>query len=119
MAVLTTTKKLYVKQVCADLETAILLDTGVEQMSLCRGWKSDKYSVDSGLICAYRKSNGVYAKVYKKVNDEYVWETLPQLLYEPVEHVEVKRLNDYRIGVYVTNPNRLLLSERFYIGGTS
>ena len=119
MAVLTTTKKLYVKQVCADLETAILLDTGVEQMSLCRGWKSDKYSVDSGLICAYRKSNGVYAKVYKKVNDEYVWETLPQLLYEPVDHVEVKRLNDYRIGVYVTNPNRLLLSERFYIGGTS
>ena len=119
MAVLTTTKKLYVKQVCADLETAILLDTGVEQMSLCRGWKSDKYSVDSGLICAYRKSNGVFAKVYKKVNGEYVWETLPQLLYEPVDHVEVKRLNDYRIGVYVTNPNRLLLSERFYIGGTS
>lgn len=119
MAVITTTKKLYVKQVCADIETAILLDTGVEQASLCRGWKSDKYSVDSGLICAYRKSNGVYAKVYKKVNDEYVWETLPQLLYEPVEHVEVKRLNDYRIGVYVTNPNRLLLSERFYIGGTS
>lgn len=119
MAVITTTKKLYVKQVCADITTAILLDTGVEQASLCRGWKSDKYSVDSGLICAYRKSNGVYAKVYKKVNDEYVWETLPQLLYEPVEHVEVKRLNDYRIGVYVTNPNRLLLSERFYIGGTS
>lgn len=119
MAVITTTKKLYVKQVCADIETAILLDTGVEQASLCRGWKSDKYSVDSGLICAYRKSNGVYAKVYKKVNGEYVWETLPQLLYEPVEHVEVKRLNDYRIGVYVTNPNRLLLSERFYIGGTS
>lgn len=119
MAVITTTKKLYVKQVCADITTAILLDTGVEQASLCRGWKSDKYSVDSGLICAYRKSNGVYAKVYKKVNGEYVWETLPQLLYEPVDHVEVKRLNDYRIGVYVTNPNRLLLSERFYIGGTS
>lgn len=119
MAVITTTKKLYVKQVCADIETAILLDTGVEQASLCRGWKSDKYSVDSGLICAYRKANGVYAKVYKKVNGEYVWETLPQLLYEPVDHVEVKRLNDYRIGVYVTNPNRLLLSERFYIGGTS
>ena len=119
MAVITTTKKLYVKQVCADIETAILLDTGVEQASLCRGWKSDKYSVDSGLICAYRKANGVYAKVYKKVNGEYVWETLPHLLYEPVDHVEVKRLNDYRIGVYVTNPNRLLLSERFYIGGTS
>lgn len=119
MAVITTTKKLYVKQVCADITTAILLDTGVEQASLCRGWKSDKYSVDSGLICAYRKANGVYAKVYKKVNGEYVWETLPQLLYEPVDHVEVKRLNDYRIGVYVTNPNRLLLSERFYIGGTS
>jgi len=119
MAVITTTKKLYVKQVCADITTAILLDTGVEQASLCRGWKSDKYSVDSGLICAYRKANGVYAKVYKKVNGEYVWETLPQLLYEPVDYVEVKRLNDYRIGVYVTNPNRLLLSERFYIGGTS
>lgn len=119
MAVITTTKKLYVKQVCADIETAILLDTGVEQASLCRGWKSDKYSVDSGLICAYRKADGVYAKVYKKIDGEYVWETLPQLLYEPVDHVEVKRMNDYRIGVYVTNPNRLLLSERFYIGGTS
>lgn len=119
LAVITSTKKLYVKQVCADIETAILLDTGVEQASLCRGWKSDKYSVDSGLICAYRKADGVYAKVYKKIDGEYVWETLPQLLYEPVDHVEVKRMNDYRIGVYVTNPNRLLLSERFYIGGTS
>ena len=119
MAVITTTKKLYVKQVCADITTAILLDTDVEQASLCRGWKSDKYGVDSGLICAYRKQNGVFAKVYKKVNGEYAWETLPQLLYEHVDHVEVKRLNDYRIGIYVTNPNRLLLSERFYIGGTS
>lgn len=119
MAVITTTKKLYVKQVRADIETAILLDTDVEQASLCRGWKSDKYGVDSGLICAYRKQNGVFAKVYKKVNGEYAWETLPQLLYGSVEHVEVKRLNDYRIGVYVTNPNRLLISERFYIGDTS
>ena len=70
MAVITTTKKLYVKQVCADIETAILLDTEVEQASLCRGWKSDKYSVDSGLICAYRKADGVYAKVYKKIDGE-------------------------------------------------
>lgn len=112
-------KHMYVKRVGADVTTSVLLDTDVEQASICRGWKSDKYDVDAGVIVAYRKADGVYIRVYHKVADEMKWDTAQQILEEPVEHVEVKRRNDFRIGIYTTNPNRVMLSDRYYIGGTS
>lgn len=112
-------KHLYVKRVATDVTTAVLLDTGVEQASVCRGWKSDKYNVDAGLIVAYRKADGVYIKVHHEIAGEMIWNTAQQILDEPVEHVEVKRLNDFRIGIYTTNPNKVILSDRYYIGGTS
>lgn len=112
-------KHMYVKKVGADVSTAVLLDTDVEQASVCRGWKSDKYNVDAGLIVAYRKATGVFMRVRHEVAGEIIWDTVQQILDTSVEHVEVKRLNDFRIGIYTTNPNKVMLSDRYYIGGTS
>lgn len=110
---------LYVKRVGADIDTAYQLDTDVEQASVCRGWKSDVYKVDAGLIVAYRKANGVYIRVHHPVKGTIVWDTAQTITDEHVDHVEVKRLNDFRIGIFTTNPNKLYLSERYYIGGTT
>lgn len=117
--VITTSGKLYVKKALEPIENAVLLDTGVLEASVCRGWKSDKYSVDSGLFVAYTKHIGAYYQNYLEVNGEYVWSGAVELASTVVNHIEVKRLNDYRIAFYLDNPNRVLYSERFYIGGTS
>ena len=115
-------KHMYVKKVGADVSTAVLLDTDVEQASVCRGWKSDKYNVDAGLIVAYRKATGAFMRAYYKINDEYMWDTVQILSAAKVDSIEVKRLNDFRIGIYTYNQNELnqvWLSPRYYIGGTS
>lgn len=117
--VITTSGKLYVKKVAEPLDTAILLASGVLQASPCRGWKSDEYDVDSGLAVAYRKSNGVYLRLYLEISGSYAWDAEQQILNQPVDNVEIRRLNDFRFGIYTTNPNHLFLSERSYIGSTA
>ena len=115
-------KHMYVKKVGADVSTAVLLDTDVEQASVCRGWKSNKYNVDAGLIVAYRKATGAFMRAYYKINNEYMWDTVQILSAAKVDSIDVKRLNDYRIGIYTYNQNELnqvWLSPRYYIGGTS
>ena len=112
-------KHMYVKRVGDPVSTCVLLDTDVEQASICRGWKSDKYNVDAGVIVAYRKANGVYIRVYAAIDGTYIWQPAQLMLDEAVESVSVKRLNDFRIGIYLTEPNRVILSDRYYIGGTS
>ena len=115
--VITTSGKLYVKKVAEPLDTALLLDTGVIQASTCRGWKSEQYSVDAGLIVAYRKSVGVYIREYYRVSEEYVWNPAQIIVSTSANHVEIKRLNDFRLAIAVDN--RLFLSNRYYIGGTA
>ena len=115
-------KHMYVKKVNADVSTAVLLDTDVEQASVCRGWKSDKYDVDSGLIVAYIKATGAYMRAYYKINGTYTWDTVQILSGAKFDRIEVKRLNDFRIGIYTYSKNELnqvWLSPRYYIGGTS
>ena len=115
-------KHMSVKKVGADVSTAVLLDTDVEQASMCRGWKSDKYDVDSGLIVAYRKATGAYMRAYYKINGTYAWDAVQILSSAKVDNIEVKRLNDFRIGIYTYSKNELnqvWLSPRYYIGGTS
>ena len=120
LAVITSTKKLYVKQVCADINTAEFIDDDVEEAALCRGWKSDRYNVDAGLILVYRKQRDVLIRRYREVNGRMIWEAEDPLLEnDNCTHIEVKRLNDYRIAVYVDNPNRVLVTDRYYIGGTA
>lgn len=115
--VITTSGKLYVKRVTAPLDTAVLLDTGVIQASSCRGWKSDTYDVDSGLIIAYRKAIGVYLREYRKVSGVYVWNPAQIVTSTAANHVEIKRLNDFRLALAVDN--KLFLTDRYYIGGTA
>lgn len=115
-------KHMYVKKVGADIRTAVLLDTDVEQASVCRGWKSDKFDVDAGLIVAYIKATGAYMRAYYKINDTYTWDTVQILSGAKFDRIEVKRLNDFRIGIYSysqNNQNQVWLSPRYYIGGTS
>lgn len=115
--VITNSGNLYVKKVGAPLDTVILLDTGVIQASTCRGWKSERYSVDSGLIVAYRKSVGVYIREYYRVSGVYTWNPAQTIVETSANHAEIKRLNDFRIAIEVDN--RLFLSDRCYIGGTT
>ena len=119
IAVITETGKLYVKQLCANLDTAILIDTDVVQASLCRGWRSDEWDVDAGLILGWVKNNGnAYIREYGMVNSELIWRELQQISSGSTQ-IQVIRLNDYRMGVFVQPQNIIYVSERYYIGGTA
>ena len=114
---LTTSNKLYVKRVRENINNSILLDTGVLQASVCRGWKSNKYGVDAGLLVVYRKQTGVYLRAYYQVAGVYTWDAVQIIYAGHADHVEIKRLNDFRLGISIDN--RLYISDRYYIGGTS
>ena len=110
-------KHMYVKKVGAAVNTAVLLDTDVEQASVCRGWKSDKYDVDSGLIVAYIKATGAYMRAYYKINGTYTWDTVQILSKDAFSSIEIKKLNGFKIGIYgYTNSgqNQIWLSPDFY-----
>lgn len=117
LVVITTSGKLYVKKVAEPLENVVLLDTGVEEASVCRGWKSDHYGVDAGLIVAYRKQVGAYFRAYVPIQGIYTWDGVETLSSAAVSHIEIKRLNDFRMGILLDN--QLLISDRYYIGGTA
>lgn len=117
LVVITTSGKLYVKKVAEPLENVVLLDTGVEEACVCRGWKSEHYSVDAGLIVAYRKQVGAYLRAYLPIQGMYTWDGVETLSSAAVNHIEIKRLNDFRIGILLDN--QLLISDRYYIGGTA
>ena len=110
-------KHMYVKKVGADVNTAVLLDTDVEQASVCRGLKPDNYNVDVGLIVAYRKATGAYMRAYYKINGEYMWDTVQVLSKDAFSNIEIKTLNGFRIGIYGytdSGQNQVWLSPNFY-----
>lgn len=114
--VITTSGKLYAKKVAEPLDTAILLDTDVEEACACRGWKSNEHSVDDGLIIAYRKRVGAFIRVYHPIQGTYVWDDVQVISARPVSHIEIRRMNDFRIGILLDE--ELLLTNRTYIGST-
>lgn len=119
LGVVTTSGKLYIKRCRADLSTATLLATDVEQVSLCRGWRSDIWDVDAGVLCAYLKSNGtVYVRELQLVQGQQVWTDERQIATNCTA-VQAVRLNDFRMGVRVEPSHKLFISERYYIGGTA
>lgn len=123
LAVVTTSKKLYVKKVAVDakpnLDTAQLLSENVEAVSLCRGWRSTFWEVDAGVMCAYLKTNGdVCIRCFRLVSGTRIWDD-EQLIVSNCTAVQAVRLNDYRMGIYVDPGHRLFLSERYYLGGTA
>lgn len=115
--VITDSGKLYVKKVAEPLDTAILLDTGVEEACACRGWKSTKYSVDDGLIIAYRKQVGAFIRVYHQIQSNYLWDNVQIISSRKINHISIKRLNDFRIGILLDD--EMLITGRSYIGGTA
>lgn len=119
LGVVTTSGKLYIKKCKSDLSTATLLATEVEQVSLCRGWRSDTWGVDAGILCAYLKSDGTACvRELRLVQGQQVWSD-EQDVASGCTAVQAVRLNDFRMGVRVEPSHKLFISERYYIGGTA
>ena len=113
-------KHMYVKKVGAAVSTAVLLDTDVEQASVCSGLKPDNFNVNDGLIVAYRKATGAYVRAYYKINDTYAWDTVQVLSKDAFSNIEIKKLNGFNIGIYGytdSGQNQLWLSPNFYRKG--
>lgn len=122
LGVITTSHKLYVKRVAIEgpnLDTAELLAENVDCVSLCRGWRSDFWEVDAGVLCAYVKTDGTVAYRCRRIVDGVgVWDA-EEILTTGATSVQAVRLNDYRMGIHVEPEDKLYISERYYIGGTA
>lgn len=121
MAVVTEDGRLYVKEACADISTAVLLDTSVGKVSLCRTYRSVNWGVDLGFTVAYIKTNGTaWYQTRDLVSGVYVWSGPIQITDAGSSNkdIQVFRLLDYRTGIYVNGVNKLYISNREYIGNT-
>ena len=119
--VITTSKKLYVKKVGAPLNEALLLATDAVQLSAGLGFKSAAFNQDQGLFLAYLTSDGrAFVRVRKKQpNTQVYWGDATELAVSELNtRVQVLRLLDFRVGVYVAGANKLYISTRNYIGDT-
>lgn len=118
--VVTESGKLYRKAVGAPISTAYLLAENVLKVSACQGWMSTAFNVDSGLWVAYLKENHdvCYRVFYSKPRVPY-WD--PEVIVGNVPEatdVEVRRMNEYRMGIYTSNAGLLFLSPQTFIGDT-
>ncbi len=105
-----------------NASTKLTLDTGVSQISVCKGWRSSLIAgLDQGLIVGYLKSGKVYYRAYcYQDTGELIWEPS----YEIIElgtgnnSVAVFRTNDFRIGFITENNGEMkwTLSHRNYAG---
>lgn len=105
-----------------DEGTRIILDTGVLQISVCKGWHSTLMSgLDQGLIVGYIKDGKVYYRAFcYQTTGEQIWEPS----YEVTElgtgnnTLSVFRTNDFRIGIACENAGQMkwTLSHRNYAG---
>lgn len=102
--------------------SAILLATGVNQISSCKGWQSSvDQELDQGLIIGYIKSGSVYYRAFCCQEDgSYVWEAEREVptLGTGNATLSVIRTNDFRIGFLTQNNGRmrLALTHRNYAG---
>lgn len=107
----------------ADESTRYLLDTNVDSVSVCRGYKSSMYpEQDQGLICLYIKEGAAWYRqyAYSAIEQRKLWFGAIQVMDIPgtVLNAHVNRLNDYRVGFAITTEtdNYWLLSDRTYVG---
>ena len=103
-----------------DEDTRVVLDTNVSAVSACRGYSSIYYpEQDQGLVVAYIKDGRPYYRQY--IFDVSLsakrWLDAELLADEPVESFRVHRLNDYRLGFELSNPDRnlWLYTARTYV----
>ena len=105
-----------------DTSTKITLDTGVSQLSVCKGWKSNDFpDLDQGLIVGYIKSGRVFYRAYcSQADGTNLWEPSYEVinLGEGNTYLSVIRTNDFRIG-FISEKNGTMhwtLSSRNYAG---
>ena len=105
-----------------DESTRILLDTGVSQLSVCKGWKSDLINdLDQGLVVGYIKSGSVFYRAFCMQTDgKTMWEPIHEIEQLGTENTSlcVFRTNDFRIGFLTENQGEMkyVLSHRNYAG---
>lgn len=105
-----------------DESSRLSLDTGVSQLSVCKGWKSSIMTgLDQGVIVGYLKSGRVYYRAFcQQDTGEYIWEPSYEVteLDENNSFLSVFRTNDFRIGFVTESGGQMkwVLSHRNYAG---
>lgn len=119
--VITASDQLIVRRVRSDISEAVLLDTNVKSISICRCFRSIQWGVDMGFTVAYLKTDGTAWYQTRTVTQSgYVWSG-PISISDAGsgnDGIQVFRLLDYRTGIYVNGVNKLYISDREYIGNT-
>lgn len=103
-----------------DETTRVILDTGVTQVNVCRGYSSILYpEQDQGLVAVYIKGGKPHyiQYVYDVTLGAKRWLQPELLINEHVLDLRVHRLNDYRLGFELTTPTRnlWLYTSRTYV----
>lgn len=109
-------------QLGSQEDTLVLLATDVTMVHACRGYSSVAYpEQDQGLVVVYLKSDGsAYYRSYSynSVLQQVVWELeQPILEGETFVHINVHRLNDYRLSIELStgDQNIWLYTDRTYV----
>jgi hypothetical protein len=105
-----------------DEATRIPLAKNVEQISVCRAWKSNlDVGVDQGLVIGYLREGGVYYRTYaEQEGGAILWEEERQVTELGTANTTLAlfRTNDYRLGLVTENAGQIqyVLSYRTYAG---
>ena len=103
-------------------EVPFLLDTSVTMVRACRAYSSIDYpEQDQGLIVAYLKTDGTawYKQyVWNVYSQQFYWLPEVQIGIDTWDHINVSRLNDYRVSFQLSNSekNLWIYSDRTWVG---
>lgn len=103
-------------------EVPFLLDTSVTMVRACRAYSSIDYpEQDQGLIVAYLKTDGTawYKQyVWNVYSQQFYWLPEVQIGTDSWNHINVSRLNDYRVSFQLSNneKNLWIYSDRTWVG---
>ena len=96
-----------------------LLSSEAVYVKSCLGYSSQLYpEQDQGLICAYIKTDGTVWYRQRLHTGVTAWQPEVQLSTEAWDHMNVSRLNDYRISFQLSNAdhNLWMYTGRTYVG---
>ena len=105
-----------------DDEEPYELDTDVTFVRACRAYSSVDYpEQDQGLIVAYLKTDKTawYRQyVWNEDRQQFYWLTEVQIGTDTWDHINVSRLNDYRVSFQLSNSekNLWIYSDRTWVG---
>lgn len=105
-----------------DDEEPYELDTDVTFVRACRAYSSIEYpEQDQGLIVAYLKTDKTawYRQyVWNEDRQRFYWLTEVQIGTDTWDHINVSRLNDYRVSFQLSNSekNLWIYSDRTWVG---